>query len=200
MKIEKYKSEEEWLEARKGRIGSSRLGSLFSKRDRKPLKSYYEIIAERIAIPANGESVLDRGHRLEDEAVARFQEETGKKAVKDLIIWAREDNKAICASPDAVVVGEPSALEIKCLNSASHIEAWLTKEIPKEYEEQALQYFIVNDKLKTLYFCFYDPRMPKDFFYIEIKREDVEDKIAEFLELQERALAEIEDIVCQLTF
>lgn len=199
MKILKYKDEEAWLEGRKGRIGSSRLGNMFSKRDKKPLKGFYEVIAERIALPVPEENVMDRGHRLEEEAVRRFNEETGKEAVRDLIIWTRDDNEYISASPDAAI-GETEAVEVKCLNSASHIEAWLTREVPKEYQEQSIQYFIVNEKLQTLYFCFYDPRMPKDFFYITINRSDIEDQISEFLALQQQALAQIEDIISQLTF
>lgn len=199
MKILTYKDEEAWLEGRKGRIGSSRLGNMFSKRDKKPLKGFYEVIAERIALPVPEENVMDRGHRLEEEAVRRFNEETGKEAVRDLIIWTRDDNEYISASPDAAI-GETEAVEVKCLNSASHIEAWLTREVPKEYQEQSIQYFIVNEKLQTLYFCFYDPRMPKDFFYITINRSDIEDQISEFLALQQQALAQIEDIISQLTF
>ena len=199
MKTLKYDNEEAWLEARKGKITGSRLGSVFSKRDKKPLKAYYEIIAERVAIPADGENVMDRGKRLEDEAAELFTKETGKKVDTSLVIWCREDNENIALSPDGVI-SETEALEIKCLNSASHIEAWLTKDVPNEYEYQVLQYFIVNDKLKTLYFAFYDPRMPKDFFYFTIERLNVQEKIAEYTALQQTALAQIEDIVNELTF
>lgn len=199
MKITKFDTEETWLEARKGKITGSRLGSVFSKRDKKPLKTYYEIIAERVAIPADGENVMDRGHRLEDEAAEMFTKETGKKVDTSLVIWSRDDNENIAISPDGVI-SPTEAIEIKCLNSASHIEAWLTKDVPSEYEHQVLQYFIVNDNLETLYFCFYDPRMPKDFFFFEIKRLNVQEKIAEYLALEQTALAEIEDIVSSLTF
>lgn len=199
MKSRIYETEQEWLDARKGKITGSRLGSVFSKRDKKPLKAYYEIIAERVALPADEENPMDRGHRLEDEAAARFTEETGKPVDRSLVLWSREDNDNIAVSPDGVV-SETEALEIKCLNSASHIEAWLTKKVPKDYDEQVLQYFIVNDKLETLYFCFYDPRMPKDFFFFTINRADIEEQIGEFLALEQTALAQIEDIISQLTF
>lgn len=199
MKSLKFNTEEEWLEARKGKITGSRLGSIFSKRDKKPLKGYYELIAERVAIPADGENVMDRGKRLEDEAMELFEKETSKKVDKSLVLWARDENENIAISPDGSI-GETEAVEVKCLNSASHIEAWITKDIPSEYEYQVLQYFIVNDKLEKLYFCFYDPRMPKDFFFFEVNRLNVQEKIAEYLALQQTALAEIEDIIKQLTF
>jgi len=199
MITKKFNSEEEWFGARKGKITGSRLGSLFSKRDKKPLKAFYEIIAERIAIPADGENVMDRGKRLEVEAIERFEKETGKNVNKDLVLWMREDNEDIAVSPDGYI-GETEAVECKCLNSASHIEAFLTKAIPSEYEYQVLQYFIVNEKLQILYFVFFDPRMPKDFFYHEVKREEVAEKITEYLEMEKEALKKIKDIENQLTF
>ena len=199
MKTEKYTDREAWLDARRGRITGTRLGSLLSKRDRKPLKGYYEIIAERVAIPHDGENVMDRGIRLEDEAIQRFAKETGKKVDTNLVIWHRDEDKNIAISPDGFI-GKTEAVEAKCLSSAAHIEALLTKEIPSEYEHQSLQYFIVNDKLKTLYFVFYDPRMPKDFFFLTIKREDVKEKIAEYLEIERMVLIQIAEIEKQLTF
>jgi len=199
MQVKKYSDKEAWLEGRRGRIGSSRLGSMFSKRDKKPLKPFYEVIAERVAIPETDENKMDRGHRLEDEAIKRFNEVTGKNAVQELEIWTRDDNEYISASPDATI-GETEAVELKCRDSAYHIESWLKREVPKEYHEQSIQYFIVNEKLETLYFTFYDPRMPKDLFYITINRADIADQIAEYTALQLQALAEIEDIISQLTF
>ena len=199
MKVLKFDNEEAWLEARRCRITGTRLGSLFSKRDRKPLKAFYEVIAERVAIPHDGENVMDRGSRLEDEAIARFAQETKKKVNNDLVLWHRDDEEGIAISPDGTV-GNTEAVEAKCLNSAAHIEAWLTKQIPSDYEFQVLQYFCVNDKLKTLYFVFYDPRMPKDFFYIEVKRKDVRAKVEEYLALEREALKQIAEIEKQLTF
>jgi hypothetical protein len=65
---------------------------------------------------------------------------------------------------------------------------------------QALQYFIVNEKLKTLYFVFYDPRMPKDFFWLEMHRKDVKQKVEDYLALERDVLAEINRIENELTF
>lgn len=84
--------------------------------------------------------------------------------------------------------------------SASHIEAFVTKEIPSEYEHQVLQYFVVNEDLEKLYFVFYDPRMPKDFFWIERTRAELQADIDYYLELEHRVLAEVADIEKMLTF
>ena len=197
MKIEKYESREEWLDARLGRVTGTRLKDLVSKG--KVKTGFYEIIAERIAIPADEENHMDRGLRLEDDALQRFAKESGKKVENELVIWAREDDPNIAISPDGTI-GETEAVECKCLSSARHIEAWLTKEVPSEYEMQAFQYFIVNDKLQTLYFCFYDPRMPKDFFYLTIKRSEIQEQVGMYLALEREALAKIAQIEQELTF
>lgn len=199
MKVTKYDSEEEWLEARRGKITGTRAGALIGKRDGKPKKGYYELIAERVALPATDEFAMDRGHRLEDEAVQRFAIETKKKVNTDLVIWHRDDDENIAVSPDGSV-GKTAAVEVKCLNSASHIEAWLTQQIPDEYETQVLQYFVVNDKLKELFFIFYDPRMPIDFFFVKVKRKNIQEQVDYYLELERRVLKEVDTIEAKLTF
>jgi predicted phage-related endonuclease len=199
MKIQKFSTEEQWLEARRGRVTGTRLKDLIVKRGTAKKMGFYELIAERIALPPDGENVMDRGKRLEDEAIERFAKETKKKVNNDLVLWYRDDDENIAVSPDGSI-GKTEAVEVKCLSSARHIEAWLTKKIPDEYEYQVLQYFIVNDKLKTLYFVFYDPRMPKDFFYHEVHRKDVQDDVDEYLLLERNVLAEIAEIEAQLTF
>lgn len=199
MKTLKFSSEQEWLEARKGRVTGTRLKDLVMKRGTGKKKGFYQIIAERVAIPHDGESYLDRGHRLEEDAIARFSQETGKKVNTDLVLWYREDDENIAISPDGYI-GKTEAVEVKCLDSAGHIEALVTKHIPDEYEGQVLQYFIVNDSLKVLHFVFYDPRMPKDFFYIDVHRKDIGAEVKEYLALERQALTEIAQIEAELTF
>lgn len=193
------KGREEWLNSRLGRISGTRVKDVITKRSNTPKKGFYELIAERIAIPASDENRMDRGLRLEDEAIARFSSETGKKVCVDLVLWYREDNENIACSPDGVI-GEDEAVEVKCLNTASHIEAYITKDVPKEYEDQITQYFVVNDKLETLYMVFYDPRCPKDFFYFEIKRSNVQEKVADYLVQETDALNRIEEIIKEMVF
>lgn len=199
MKILKFKNREEWLAGRIGKITGSRLKDIIVKRGNGKKLGYYELIAERLAIAPDGENPMDRGTRLESEAMDMFIKETKKKVDTSLVIWAREDNGSIAISPDGFI-GKKEAVEVKCLSSARHIEAWLTQVVPDEYEMQAIQYFIVNDDLETLYLAFYDPRLPcKVFFYLTIKRKDLQEKIAEYLDYQRKTLAEIDEIVLSLS-
>ena len=198
MKTLKFETKEEWLNFKLGKIGGTRVKDLIVKRGTGKKKGYYELIAERIAIQPDEENPMDRGTRLEEEAVKRFEKETGKKVDASLLVWQSEEDKNIILSPDGVI-SDTEAVEIKCLNSASHIEAWLTQEIPSEYQDQALQYFVVNPKLEKLYFCFYDDRIPaKDFFFIEIGRD--EEKVKEYLAYEKSVMEEINRIVTELTF
>ena len=198
MKTLKYETREEWLAGRMGKITGTRLKDVITLRGTGKKIGFYELIAERLAIPATDESAMERGTSLEPEAVAKFVEETGKEVDTSLVIWTRDDNDNIAISPDGFI-GETEALEVKCLSSARHIEAFLTQEVPSDYEFQALQYFIVNEKLETLYLAFYDPRLTvKDFFYLTIKRD--QEKVDKYLEEQKKVLAEVSDIVASLSF
>jgi putative phage-type endonuclease len=200
MKKLTFQSREDWLNARRGKITGSRLKDIIVKRGTGKKIGYYELIAERIGLPADEENPMDRGTRLEEECIARYQGETGNKVNTDLVIWTRDDNDSIAVSPDGEIDRE-HAVECKCLGSARHLEAYLTKEVPSEYAEQGIQYFIVNDDLQKLDFAFYDPRIPAiDFFIITLTREQLQDKIDEYLEYQKTTLKEIDEIVNQLTF
>lgn len=207
MKEYKFKDDEKelWLATRRGKITGSRLKDIIVKRGTGRKIGFYELVAEKLGLPPESdETAMDRGVRLESAAIDRFAKETGKKVDKSLIIWAREDNENIAVSPDGII-GKTEAIEVKCLSSARHIEAYLTKQIPSDYEYQALQYFIVNDKLKTLHFVFYDPRFALigqnlDYFEITVTRAEKEEQIKEILTYEKQIIEEVDQIVNELSF
>ena len=201
MKIKKFNSEDEWILNRRTKITGTRLSGLVVKRGLNEKAEFYKLIAERISKPSNGENPMDRGQRLEQTAVEILEAKLNKKFIKDLVMWERDDNEHIAISPDAYSDDFKEAVEVKCLSSHEHIEAYLKQEIPSEYEFQALQYFIVNDDLETLYFVLYDPRLiVKEHFYITITRAEIQSKIDEYLEYQIVKLAKINEIVNKLSF
>lgn len=199
MKTLSFKDKSEWLLARRGKITGSRLKDIVVKRGTGKKIGFYELIAERLGIPADGENPMDRGTRLEEEATQEFIKVTGKKVDTSLVIWTRDDNENIAISPDGII-GKKEALEVKCLASARHIEALITQKIPDEYEFQVLQYFIVNDKLEKLYFAFYDPRiLAKPFFVLEKTRKELQEQIDEYLEYQKNVLKEVDEWTLKLS-
>ena len=198
MKSSYFTNEQDWLTARLGKITGSRLKDIVVKRGTGKKVGFYELIAERIGIKGDGENPMDRGHRLEEEAIERFEAVTGKKVDHSLMIWSRDDNENIAISPDGAI-GETEAVEVKCLSSARHIEAVLNNEVPNEYHYQVVQYFAVNEDLQILYFVLYDPRLKvKDFHVIEIKRMSVATDVEEMLTYQRDTLREVEEIANSL--
>lgn len=193
---------DEWLELRKGKIAGTTLGEIYSKRGGRKL-GFYQVIAERLSLDPDEENRMERGIRLEEEASARFTEETGKK-VTNVGLCVSDLNPAIINSPDGLIKNRgkwTEAIEIKCLSPARHLQAVIENKVPEEFESQKMQYFVVNDDLKTLYFVFYDPRvLTKPYHVIETHRKDVSKKIEFFKTFQVERLAEIDKIVEELSF
>lgn len=164
---------------------------------------FYEAIAERLAIDPDGEYPMERGLRLEDEAAEEFAKRYNKKP-EVVGCWESDVDPRIINSPDRQITNDGKineAIEIKCLNSAKHIQAIVENKIPAEYISQSIQYFIVNDELETLYFVFYDPRVQSvPFHCIEIPRSYFGDKIERYLEFQLREIEEMDSIVERLAF
>lgn len=198
MQIKTFPDDLSWEQARIGKITGTKLKDLIVKRGNNKKIGFYQLIADRLAIPADGENVMDRGLRLEEEAMEMFMAETGKKINNDKVIWFRDDNENIAISPDGFTEDLTEAVEVKCLGSAYHIEALLTQQIPKNYTDQILQYFIVNDQLELVYMVFYDPRLlTKQFFYLTIERD--QEKVEQYLELERQILTEVNEIVEKLS-
>ena len=200
MKKFSYETEEEWQEARRGKITGSKLGGVITLRGGGKKVGFWQLLADRLSLAPDEEYPMERGKRLEAEAMDRFRKETGKEVDSSLIMLTRDDDENIALSPDGMI-GEYEAVEVKCLKSAKHLEAYFTQSIPDEYYYQMLQYFIVNDSLEKLYFVFYDPRvLVKDYFVIEISRPDVSEEIEKFLQYQRNVIEEVNMLANKLTF
>jgi predicted phage-related endonuclease len=201
MIVKEFNNHDDWIASRLGKITGSRLKDIVVKRGTGEKIGFYEIIAERIAQQSDGENPMLRGTRLEDEALEMFSNKIGEDIDNSLVIWEHETIKNIAVSPDGSI-GNKKAVEVKCLSSAKHIEAIITKKIPEEYEFQKLQYFIVNEELETLYFVLYDPRMPEhlQLYYFVVNREDIAEDIETYFNYQKDKLTQIEKIITELTF
>jgi hypothetical protein len=196
---------EEWLEFRKGKVSGTRLGEFYSPRGTRK-QGFYKTIAERLALDPDDENRMDRGLRLEAEAREEFEKRTGKN-VTCVGVCISELHPRIINSPDGLIKEKPrskfytEALEIKCLSPARHLEAVIENVIPKEFESQVAQYFVVNEKLERLYVLFYDPRIVSvPYHVITVERGSIEDKIQAFTDFQLEELNEIDKIVERLSF
>lgn len=194
---------EEWFDYRKGKISGTMLSDLYSKRGNRKI-GFYELIAERIAIDPDDENRMDRGLRLEEEAIALFEETYDKKVFR-AGVCVHDDYPEIINSPDGLIANGKKyteAVEVKCLSSPRHLQAVIEDAVPIEFEAQMMQYFIVNPDLQTLYFVFYDPRIAsKPFHVVEITRTENLQAIADkYLQFQLDQLTEVNKIIEQLAF
>lgn len=203
MKIQIFESREEWLLERFKKVTGSKVNDVVVKRGTEPKIGYWRLIAEHIVNPGveDLEAPKDRGNTLEPLALDRFEEMTGLKLDRRKKLWSREDNENMAISPDADVEGTNNthAVEAKCLSSAHHIQAFITKKVPKEYHYQKLQYFIVNDDLEKLTFAFLDDRLKvHDFFTIEVTRAEVLAELEELAVYERQLLADVQREVDKL--
>jgi putative phage-type endonuclease len=189
---------DEWLHVRKGKITGTTLKNIMGT-PKSRQDAIYEIVAERLTVGVgdDDESPMERGVRLEDEAIAAFEFDTGLK-VERVGFCESDDNPSIANSPDGLI-GEDKAIEVKCMGGKNHVKMWLTNKIPDEYLWQAIQYFVVNEKLNTLYFVGYNPDIPTHPLHIiELNRKDISDEIKKAEESQKVFLKEVNNILTKI--
>lgn len=194
----------EWLEARKGKVTSTRAKDLIVLRGKGKKMGFYELIAERVATDSDGENPMDRGLRLEEEAMEMFTQTTGYKVDTSVGFAVRDDNPNIALSPDGLIRDDKgvftAGVELKCLSSARHIQNIIENQVPSDYVAQIYQYFIVAE-VETVYFVSYDPRVvSRPIHIIEVNRDDVEDQIEFCHNYQVNALEEVDQWVEKLIF
>jgi len=221
IKLSQQTDREAWLDARRTMITGSKakkVKPLTRGADRTPA-GFWELLAENMAIAKDGEPEMDRGQRLEKEAIALTAKKLKLNINDDAGLWVSDDNENIGVSPDgAEDVDEPTyAVEAKCLDSKNHLMAIVMDYRAKktdeynpfeslkfgtnDFRDQALQYFIVDEVLETLYFTLYDDRMALDnlvHYVITIKRSDVAGMIVERYDEQKSILNDIKMLIKEL--
>lgn len=184
------------------------------KLESEPKKHFYEIVADRVARPVtpndyedrlNGEpfSMMARGHILEPEAIAAFEEKTGKQVDKESVVWVSDYDENAYVSPDGAITGKDGkvreACEVKCLSSAEVIKCFDENHYPKEYEPQVLKYFMVNEDLETLHFIIFTDLIPGlELQIFDINRNDVEERLAEARAFEKVSLKRIDELASKI--
>lgn len=204
--LEIEQGSDDWKRFREGRLTGTKIGKVFAKSRNseelfdtsKHLLGFYEILAERLTDSDDLTSGVEHGHELEQEALAQAREELGIDFVSGNV-WELDENHI--ESPDGYTEDLKTAIEIKCLSSANHIKAIYEDEYPQEYMAEYLNYFLVNEKLKTLFVYLYDARFIdkqlRSHWWL-ISRKDVEAKLKRMEEIKQTALRDIENAVAKL--
>ena len=194
----KLQRTEQWHKDRCGKITGSRVKDCVSKlksgersKAAKTIKG--KIVAERLTgVSADGDisnlKAVQHGIVTEEFAVKAFEAKTGKTV--QLVGLIDHPTLPMCgASPDGLI-DDDAVLEIKCPNSATHIEYLKGNCIPDEYHEQTLWQLACTGRTKV-YFVSYDPRMPPANQLLIV--EDVPD-VAEIRALEEQVKEVLKEI------
>lgn len=186
---------ESWHHIRKGKITGTTLKAIMGTPKARQ-EAIYEIIAERltVGVDMDYENAMDRGTRLEPEAIAMFELQTGLQ-VQRTGFCQHDENTAIANSPDGLI-DENAAVEAKCPEGKNYVKMWITNQVPEQYYWQCIQYFVVNESLDTLYFIGYNPDIQvHPLHIIEMLREDVLADIKTAEEYQYQFLDEVNAIL-----
>jgi putative phage-type endonuclease len=186
---------EEWHQKKKVGLSGTHLKNIMGTPEARK-KAFYKMIGDRLAIGLEDEeeNAMARGNRLESEARIMFEFEKSKQ-VDETGLAEIDNNSQIINSPDGLI-GVDEALEIKCPGRQNYVEIWLTNKVSKEYYWQVIQYFVVNEKLKKLWFVAYHPEIEVHPMHIvEVTRKEVAGDIERAIENEEAFLLEVESVL-----
>lgn len=183
---------ETWLQARLGRVTASRVADVIATTrggwgaSRKNYAA--ELLAERLTgTPAERYTNAAMQHGIDTEPQARAAYEFYRDVtVTEVGLIAHPTIGMAAASPDGLV-GDDGLVEIKCPNTATHIETLLKAGVDGKYVTQ-MQFQMACTGRQWVDFVSYDPRMPEalSLFVRRFKRDDamieeLEAAVIEFL-------------------
>lgn len=193
---------DEWFAARCGRVTASRIADVTAR-----IKSGWgasranylaELVAERLTgIPASGyvNAPMLRGIEMEPEAIIAYEFYSGSD-VEPVAFFPHPTIEQSGASPDGSISTD-GVLEVKCPNTATHIDTLLGKSVLQKYILQ-IQWQLACSDRQWGDFVSYDPRMPEELklFVRRVPRDDA--KIKELETEVINFLAEVDSKVDQL--
>ena len=192
----------EWFAARLGMVTASRVADVVAR-----TKSGYgasranymaQLVAERLtgkAVESYSNTAMQWGIDMEPQAKAAY-EFFRDVDTQPLGFIGHPTIVMSGASPDGAI-GADGLVEIKCPNTATHIDTLLTGTIPSRYETQMLWQMACSGRTWCDYVS-YDPRMPESMCLFVKRLDHDPGRIAE-LEMEVRSfLHEVNETVLRL--
>jgi putative phage-type endonuclease len=178
---------DEWFASRLGKATASRIADIIAKTKTGPSASRenyaVQLVLERIT-QSKGESYSNAAMQwgTETEPLARQAYELKRGLFVDEVGFI--DHPTIAnsgASPDGLV-GIDGLVEIKCPNSATHMETLVTRKIPQKYIPQMTWQMACTGR-SWCDFVSFDPRFPENL-QIFIERIEYDPTYVRMLELE----------------
>ena len=192
---------EEWFSARLGKVTASRVADVLAKiksGESASRKNYkMELVVQRLTGKA-GESFTNAAMEwgTEQEPFARMAYEAHTSTfVKEEGFVDHPTIEGFGCSPDGIV-GE-GLIEIKCPNTANHIETVLENKAPSKYIPQ-MQCQMACTGAKWCDFVSFDPRVPEDLQLLVVRVERDQEYIDSMEVEVKQFLSEVLDLFNQL--
>jgi putative phage-type endonuclease len=192
----------EWFAARLGKVTASRVADVIAKTKTGWGASRANYMAELVAERLTGTSAdkfsnaaMQWGTEQEPEARAAYEFRVGVDVLQVGFV-PHPTIPMTGASPDGLI-GEDGLVEIKCPNTATHIDTLIGQTIPGRYVTQMLWQMACTGR-QWCDFVSFDPRLPPSMRHFvkrlerdELRIKEIEKDVAEFL-------SEVEHKVSQL--
>lgn len=171
---------EEWKAIRKGKITGTKANKAFNS---KTLDLIDELISE--AVCDFEESDYQSEAMLWGVANEQFARQEYEKATFNKVVQygfcVSDEFDYLGISPDGFIMENDvhiGGLEIKCPNPKTHCKYIRMGQVPAEYLDQVMHYFLINSEIKWVDFISYEPRNKvAKMFYIRTLRSEVIDDI-----------------------
>lgn len=193
----------EWFAARLGRVTASRVADVVAKTKSGPSASRANYLAQLVAERLSGEAqesfssaAMQWGTDMEPEARLAYVFRTDA-LVEEVGFVPHPLIEMAGASPDGLV-GADGLVEIKCPNTAMHIDTLVGRAVPGKYVTQ-IQWQLACTGRAWCDFVSFDPRMPEEMrlFVQRVERDDA--RIAELEGEVIAFLADLDATVASLT-
>ena len=193
----------EWFAARCGSLGASQLADAVAKTKSGWGASRANLRAKLVVERLTGQqeegftsAAMQWGVEKEEEARVAYSYITGRNVI-EVGLYKHPTIIGSHASPDGLL-DDDGCIEIKCPNSATHIETLKTNLVSHKYLLQ-MQWQMACADRQWCDFVSFDPRMPEHLM-IYVQRIERDNEMLETLENEVRAfLAEVEEDVKSLS-
>lgn len=190
---------DEWFAVRCGKVTASRVADVVAKTRSgySASRANYaaQLIAERLTgTPGDSFSnaAMQWGTEKEPEARAAYEFFTDA-TVEEVAFVEHPTISHSGASPDGLV-GDSGLVEIKCPNTATHIETLRGRKVPDKYIKQ-MHWQMACTGRKWCDFVSYDPRMPESM-QLWVKRVERDDALV--AELEKEVAAFLEEVAATI--
>ncbi len=193
----------EWLAARAGCLTASAIADMIAKTktgeaaSRATLRA--RLVAERLTgVPQDtfSNGAMQWGNEQEPFARAAYEIQSGN-LVDQIGLVMHPNIPYAGASPDGLI-DDCGLVEIKCPNTATHIEYLLSGIPPNKYQPQMLWQMECTGR-QWCDFVSFDPRMPERLQLFVVRFERDEDRLDALRKDAIAFLAEVDALILQLT-